>query len=519
MMTSRDPSADAAGGPARLALVALAVALVAPGGPRLAASWLPHGPAVPLAAIVAAFGLAACRARRPPPVDAWWPALPAGVWLALALALHLVGARSGAWWIAWLALPPLVLAVSAMTLGRASARWLWPSAAVLVLVVPPPNVVTHFIVIRLKDSVGAAAAWVLAMGGIATELDGWILRIGSREVGLADACGGMRAQAGLIAIAAVVLAARRHSRVARCAVLAASVPAAFVASTLRVASVGAAHSARAGELLPEELLGVYHDASGVLVIVVGVLLLLGVSRAASALAPVSDDADDAALPLARARETVDASHGARWQIGVAGVAIALAIALSLSSPPASSCPCAPRLTLPDRLDGNAGEASDEALPLERWLGADHLAIASYGARRDLAAAAVVHFHRLDAPSDLFVHAVESCHAVGGWTTANARTVSIATVPVQRLELVRGPTRRLVHYVYVDDGLRSPSPSLARAWLRTVARGIAGRATGGTLVILSSGDVVRCDEPLASREQRRMAELLRALGVQGDDGET
>lgn len=466
---------------ARGALVVAAALLAARSFPRLVATWVHEASWLHPGAFVLAVALAV-RALHGEPRGA---TRFAPLFLGGGLALFALGSLSGEWTFAWLALPALLLGVASVA-GR--GRELLPAAALLVLAVPPPNVAIYHLVALSKSWVAEAATLLLALSGVAARREGWSIVVTGGEIRILDSCSGVRTQAGLLVITAIVLCLRPTSPAARKAMLLATVPAAFASSVVRLMVVAIARSACGQGLVGERFFQVFHDVTGFLVIVPAVLAVLAAGRVAPWLWP--------ATPPSEKRWPGVGPRGA----AVGAVAAGLILAAGLLRAPAP-CRCRP-VELP-------GVTTPDRERIEPYLRPDWIDVRRFEGVQ----AALIHFHALEAPYDVFRHAFEVCHSLGGWATLDATdVVTSGGLTVRQHAFARGATKRLVHAVYLDDALGTPEASAPVAWLRTIGRGLAGRPTGGTLLLVSTGDLDRVDAPLRERELARVEAILARIGA-------
>jgi len=474
-----------------VALVALLCLVAWPGLSRLVATWRVHSLTLPLGSLAGALVIAVWRTRRPPLSTAWWPRLPGGAlsWLCGGLALGVLGARSGVWHVAWAGIPVAGLGALGLLRGEETIRRYWPAALLLLVAIPPPNAPTYFVIAELKTLVASGAAGLLTLCGLPTQLDGWVLRFAGGELRLVDACSGARTQTGLVGIAAVLLCLRTTSRSERVTLLAACVPAALVASVARVACVGVLYSS---SWLERSQRAFVHDASGVLVIVPGVLLLLAAGWLVRLFESHACSEPEVAGPspsLPQQRRAA-ASH-----LGV-GLALSALCAVLVRAEPAP-CPGHTPPSLP-------GKTATAEVGLAKGLEPD-LLLARQGG--DGATALWVHYCDLDMPHHAYAHATDVCYTVAGWTVLEEREVELSgRAAVRQLRLARGSRRRLVHLAFLD-GAGLPSPSLLRAWLGRAGERLAGRPAAGSLLVISSPERSRITPAEAKRELERVRGIL------------
>jgi EpsI family protein len=219
--------------------------------PELAA--LPPRPTrlglLPLAAGAAAFpvGWFLQAQVAPRPVTIWWLA---AAWLAAAAGLTLV---LGGW--------------------RHLRRLAFPLVFVL-FALPIPNRVLVPLQFYLQSATTAAAAAVLPALGVPVERTGFVLGLPGGDLGVAEACSGVRSVTALTAIAAFVAHLRGFGPPRGLLLLALSVPVIAAVNAFRVVLSGLIQE-HAG---PEYIQGYWHEALGVGMVLVGLGLVVALAK-------------------------------------------------------------------------------------------------------------------------------------------------------------------------------------------------------------------------------------------------
>lgn len=206
-----------------------------------------------------------------------WGLLFVGLGAALAppawFLLVQVGPRVALLW--WL-MTALALAIMGLTVLQFGWRRFWVNAfpiAFCFLALPTPDRLQTPLQIRLKEYTTSATATVLPAIGIPAERRGHTLLLPSGQLGVVDACSGVRSVTALTAIALFV-AYLRGFTVVRTAILAVATLGIVVASnSLRVIATGVLQE----WLGPQWTHGAAHDVLGYMVILVGLALIVAVS--------------------------------------------------------------------------------------------------------------------------------------------------------------------------------------------------------------------------------------------------
>jgi exosortase B len=199
----------------------------------------------------------------------------AGGGLALfGLALWLLGRTQSLVLFEAGSLLPVAAGLVLMAGGLAALRRLAFPLAFLAFYVPLPGFIVDGATAPLKEMVSGSVAQVLAAFGYAVERSGVVLAVGGRELLVADACSGLNSLVSLLAMG-LLYGHLRRARPARMALLAAAVvPIAIAANVARVLAL-VLITVHAG---PEAAQGWVHDALGLSVFVLALLMLLALDR-------------------------------------------------------------------------------------------------------------------------------------------------------------------------------------------------------------------------------------------------
>jgi EpsI family protein len=197
--------------------------------------------------------------------------------LALVLAgvlAWLLGRTQGLVPIEAASLLPVAAGAVLLAWGAAGLRLLAFPLAFLLFYVPLPGFVLEAATGPLKEAVSAVVAWLLSGFGYAVERAGVVLRVDGHEMLVADACSGLNSIMSLFALALLYARLRGASGRRTAALLASIVPIALAANILRVLALVLV-TVHFGHEAAE---GVIHEALGLSVFVVALLLLVAIDR-------------------------------------------------------------------------------------------------------------------------------------------------------------------------------------------------------------------------------------------------
>jgi exosortase len=241
---------------------------------RLVVQWatdgdMGHGFFVPLVA-----GYIAWQRRdellAAPPVPNWW-GLAVLVWGALQLYLATLGAEL------FLARTAFIVSLVGMILLLAGSRILRILAFplfLLLFMVPIPAIIYNQITFQFQLIASRLAEMALGVLGVPVLREGNILELASQRLSVVEACSGIRSLLTLSFLSLVYAYFFDKKVWMRFALLLAAAPIAIVANASRVTIAGLL-----SEVNPKLAEGVFHTASGWLIFMVALLILIAVHAA------------------------------------------------------------------------------------------------------------------------------------------------------------------------------------------------------------------------------------------------
>ncbi len=233
-------------------------------------SYYTHGPLVPMISLLIAILLIRhTRIKVAPSPRLGFVVLIGSLLLHLMACLARVNFASGFAFIGVLC--GLVLVIW----GRMALRRLWFPLALLIFMVPLPEVSISNLNFRLKM---VAADWgvrLANMVGIIAERSGnWVYLEGGKSLVIANVCNGLRTIISLLAFGTLYTYVCRLRGFWRLLLLAMTIPVALLSNSIRIVSlILVAHIWDA-----KTATGFFHDFSGVLIFVLAFLLMFGLER-------------------------------------------------------------------------------------------------------------------------------------------------------------------------------------------------------------------------------------------------
>lgn len=202
------------------------------------------------------------------------PSLWGVVVLLAAAALYVVGVAGAELFTMRMSMVGMIAGLVLLTQGWRRTRILLLPLVLLLMMVPLPYILYYKLTFPLQLQSSALTAKVLAVAGMPVAREGNVLRLEHYTLEVVTACSGLRSIMTLGAMALFVMDFLRVRWWARILFLAAVVPIAVAANTVRLLAT-AAISALSGVEAAE---GFLHGVSGVAVFMVGLLMLIITGR-------------------------------------------------------------------------------------------------------------------------------------------------------------------------------------------------------------------------------------------------
>ena len=212
-----------------------------------------HGYLVPMFAAVLLY----LRRDRFAPRE--WSAAPWGVVALLAgLAAWFAGTHFHLSWLEGISLLPCLAGIVLLAGGLHAWRWAWPSIAFLAFMVPLP----YRAAVALPDSLQRVATltstFALQTLGLPAVAEGNVILLSEVELGVVEACSGLRMLVIFFALAAGVALLIRRPLWEKALILASAAPIAVIVNVTRITATGVLH-----ELVGSRLANaVFHDFAG-----------------------------------------------------------------------------------------------------------------------------------------------------------------------------------------------------------------------------------------------------------------
>ena len=224
-----------------------------------------HGYLIPL------FSLLLLWIRRQPLEEPTPRARLAGlVLLAGALALRLAATHYAIVTVDLVSFVPALAGVWLLVGGTSLLRWAGPAIAFLVFMFPLPTFIKENVLMHLQRIATVMSTYVLQTFGVAAHSEGNRISIGELQMGVVDACSGLRMSTNLLALAVALVMLTKRPWWERLALLLSAVPIAIIVNVVRITATGLFHLAFGSEWVDS---GLFHDAAGFLMMPLAVGLM------------------------------------------------------------------------------------------------------------------------------------------------------------------------------------------------------------------------------------------------------
>lgn len=223
-----------------------------------------HGYLVPL------FAAALLYLRRERCNPAAWSATPWGYLpLAAGLAAWMLGSHFHLSWIEGVSLLPCLAGAVLLTGGRSAWQWAAPSIAFLGFMVPLPYRVAVALTEPLQNIATLTSTYALQTLGLPAVAEGNVILLSEVELGIVEACSGLRMLVIFFALSAAVALLIRRAGWEKGVILLSAVPIALIVNVMRITATGMLH-----ELVSSQVAdAVFHDFAGWVMMPVALALL------------------------------------------------------------------------------------------------------------------------------------------------------------------------------------------------------------------------------------------------------
>jgi exosortase len=186
-----------------------------------------------------------------------------GVWwgwavLGVGLVLRLVGGFFYFVWLDDISLLPCLAGLVLLFGGRVGWRWAWPAVAFLVFMIPLPHRVSVSMASPLQDFATTTSTFLLQTLGFPALAEGHIIRLNEVEIGIVEACSGLRMLVIFFALSTGAALVIRRPLWEKLVLVFSAVPIALVVNVIRITATGILHETVGSDWAN----AVFHDLAG-----------------------------------------------------------------------------------------------------------------------------------------------------------------------------------------------------------------------------------------------------------------
>jgi exosortase len=178
--------------------------------------------------------------------------------LAAGIGLRLVGAYYYFVWIDAISLLPCLAGLWLLVGGKLAWRWSWPAIAFLAFMIPLPYSLSVTLAGPLQRFATVASTFALQTMGLPAVAEGNVILLNEAEIGIVEACSGLRMLVIFFALSTGVALVIRRPLWEKLVIAASAVPIALVVNVIRISVTGVLHETVGSEVAN----AVFHDLAG-----------------------------------------------------------------------------------------------------------------------------------------------------------------------------------------------------------------------------------------------------------------
>jgi len=185
------------------------------------------------------------------------------------ISLRIGGALIYSEWIDNVSLLVVCAGIVVLCGGGPALRWSWTAILFLFFMIPLPYTIDVALRNPLRTIGTTASTYLLQTLGISAFAEGHVISVAGEQIGVAEACSGMRMTMIFFALATAVALTIRRTRLERLLIVASAVPIAVAVNIARITVTGLLH-ATGQQLLASWF---FHDLAGWLMMPLALVLL------------------------------------------------------------------------------------------------------------------------------------------------------------------------------------------------------------------------------------------------------
>lgn len=225
-----------------------------------------------------------------------------------------------------LSLVPCLAGIALVTGGWKTLRWAWPSIVFLAFMVPLPGFLGGMLSQPLQRVGTVAGTCVIQMAGIPAAAQGNVIMLADAEIGVVEACSGLRMLMLFVTICVGSAFVMQRSWPEKLIIVLAAIPIAVIANVARISVTAMLYEVANSELAHD----VFHNLAGWFMAPLAVVMLLMLMAVLSKLIEDVDDTGPVAMGLSPGVVTRRDTPGGKpsrktpqpLSVGVAGTGVA-----------------------------------------------------------------------------------------------------------------------------------------------------------------------------------------------------
>jgi exosortase D (VPLPA-CTERM-specific) len=382
--------------------------------------------------------------------------------ICIGIALYWLGELGGEYTTLFLSLWVVVVGLCWMHLGWRKLKVIGFPLAFLLVMFPPPHLISSNISLQLKLISSRVGVWMLHTLGMTAYREGNIIDLGFTQLQVVDACSGLRYLLPLTALGFLLVCYYRAAFWKKALIVLSAVPVSIFTNSVRVASVGVLYRFFGPRIAD----GFFHGYSGWLIFMAGLALLTLEMWALSRFLPEKGSLRDRDEPLktpplsSSGDRFSEGSGGAFWpsQSVVAILLLAITLLVSRNVDFREKVPLSQPLA---RFPLEVGEWSGVRIPIEpRFLTVLKLSNYTMIDYRDEQGKAInLYVTYNDSQSKgASSHSPDSCLPGSGWVFESSGTVDLPVgstggmpIRISRAFIENNGARRLTYYWFPQRG--------------------------------------------------------------------
>ena len=390
-----------------------------------------------------------------------WP--PGLLVVLTGVLLYVVGSIAGELFTKRLSFLMVFWGVIFSFIGPRAARPFMFPLFYLIFAVPLPYIIYDSIGFPLKLLASSCATWILHLFGFPVYREGNLLYLPNMTLEVVDACSGIRSLMSILALAMLVAWLMHKDIIRRAVTCMMAIPVVLITNSLRIVITGILAVKR-----PEMALGFFHSFEGELMFLIGVAILIGISkmlRGGTAKGEPQSVKVEGDGELESAHGDYDARSGFSY-VSLASIAILVLLGYSLTRTAASVRPFGLNESFQafPKTIGDFVEVDEEEMPprVIEVLGVDSYMLRAYRHKSGYVLWLYIGYFE-EQKEGAMIHSPKHCYPGSGWSPVRAKEITLNVkvgpdpdgvakfIKINEYLLQKGESYQMVYYWYHSRG--------------------------------------------------------------------